>query len=214
MRTVTTEKRDRRSKKLQDRVAAAIDSIVSESSAVSESSPVQETQPSTSRRSRNKCPAPRHAEGETPTEQRPTVVYGGINMHVHGERSPSGVQGPSLRTFPAELVRPPLQPPSDFSYHPASASSSNDLLGQPTGLAEHSGFQREIPTKGSNLARNAVQSQAVQTDPVVVVGPSDKIYFSEGGDCGHVCENCRGLRQAGCIKSKKICQYCVRSRNL
>ena len=57
-------------------------------------------------------------------------------------------------------------------------------------------------------------SQAVQTDPVVVLGSQAHVYLSDGGSCIHSLEGCRGLHQAGHVKSKTVCQYCLRNRRL
>ncbi|CAE7189792.1 RE1, partial [Symbiodinium necroappetens] len=67
--------KERRAKKLQDRVAAAIDSAVSESPTGDEGRPVP-------RKGRNKCPS-EAAEAEPGPSPSPTVVYGGINMSAH-----------------------------------------------------------------------------------------------------------------------------------
>ena len=212
VRALTVEKRERRSKKLEDRVAAAIDSVVSEGSAVGESTPTQEDQARSSRRGRNKCPIDTVDVSASPTDRRPTVIYGGISMHMHGVGFPGeSSPGPFLDYSSSRI---PHQQSGVHSAHTASASSSSAVPYQPSGPVEHSGFQGSFPNKGTNPSRTTVQSSAVQTDPVVVLTSSDRVYFSEGGDCSHVCENCRGLRQAGHVKSKKICQYCVRSQNL
>ncbi|OLQ14783.1 Copia protein [Symbiodinium microadriaticum] len=78
IRAVTVK--ERRAKKLQDRVAAAIDSAVSES-------PTGDEGQSARRKGRNKCP-PMPTEGASTASASPTVVYGGINMHLGEPRRP------------------------------------------------------------------------------------------------------------------------------
>ncbi|CAE7647792.1 GIP [Symbiodinium sp. CCMP2592] len=76
-RAVALDKKDRRARRLQERVAAAIDSAVSES-------PTSDEPRATTRKSRNKCPVngePAGTGGQSP----PTVVYGGINMTLNLE---------------------------------------------------------------------------------------------------------------------------------
>ncbi|CAE7647371.1 GIP [Symbiodinium sp. KB8] len=82
IRAVTVK--ERRAKKLQDRVAAAIDSAVSES-------PTGDEGHAARRKGRNKCP-PVPTDGAAAARDTPTVVYGGINMHVGNHGSPSELQ--------------------------------------------------------------------------------------------------------------------------
>ena len=184
--------KERRAKKLQDRVAAAIDSAVSESPTGDEGRPAP-------RKGRNKCPS-EVAGAEPGTGTSPTVVYGGINMHLATAREP--------REF------------LDQATAAASSTTTNAYPGVsaplpgPAGSVEH--FRVEPPgTRGGpNAGRVATCTQATQTRPVVVLNPEDSVHVSGGGECIHVCRNCRGLRNAGSVKQKAICQYCVRNQKV
>ena len=207
VRAVSVEQRTRRSRKLQERVKAAIDSVVS--------SPTEDEGPQRAR-GRNKCP-PEAAQSSTPSSssQGPTVVYGGISMHMHGAGLyEDGHPAPHASTLTSSSTM-------QSSYHPATAveqlnapASMRPLPDQPTGSEGHHRVLRGDFVRGPSSSKPSMQSQAVQTDPVVVLGPEDRVYLSEGGDCGHVSQNCRGLRQAGHVKTKKVCQYCIRHRGM
>ena len=184
--------KERRAKKLQDRVAAAIDSAVSESPTGDEGRPAP-------RKGRNKCPS-EVTGAESGTGASPTVVYGGINMHLATAREP--------REF------------LDQATAAASSTTATAYPGVPTPRlgptesVEH--FRVEPPRTrgGPNAGRVATCTQATQTSPVVVLNPEDSVHVSGGGECIHVCRNCRGLRNAGSVKQKAICQYCVRNQKV
>ena len=209
VRALSVEKRERRSKKLRDCVSAAIDQAISES-------PTSEETQRPTRKGRNKCP------GVEPLPQAfqepvPTVVYGGINMNMPLPRATEGVpMPPPDDRFPGT----PSEVPFIRSSYPASSSSSGAFhlhahhQVEPTGPVEHPGFRGSRQGEGTSLRNRTTQSQAVQTDPVVVLGPQSHVYLSDGGGCVHSIEGCRGLRQAGHIKSKTLCQYCLRNRRL
>ena len=206
VRSVTTEGAERRFRRLQDRVAAAIDA------AVSESSPTGDEGARVQRRGRNKCPTEPIPCPNPARSQGPTVVYGGINMHMHSARA-------SDESPTAPFLQPAASIDSTYLTQPSGATGSSfnpnlyQLPVEPAGSVGRSGVDETVSTKGPGPSRGPTKSQAVQTEHVMVLASQDRVFLSEGGDCVHCCENCRGLRQAGHVKSKKVCQYCIRSRH-
>ena len=135
-------------------------------------------------------------------------------MHMHGSRASDDV-GPAsyLQAAPAANtgeVTCHLRPSANTSS--ITVRDARTLQAEPTGFVEQPGDDKILSTRGPGPSFREVRTQAVQTEPVVVLSPQDRVYLSEGGDCVHGCENCRGLRQAGHVKSKKVCQYCIRSQ--
>ena len=194
-----------KAKKLQDRVAAAIESVVSESSpSGSEPKPHR-------RKSRNKCP--RSPEPSERVEERPTV-YGGVNIHLaHSPADPQvdayiahrlvyGEPTSSSSSLPPGLPNPqfePVRPPPEAFTMPVAQAMSSQYTGLVRG--EGSSF-------GPSQARTT--TQITQTDPVVILTPDSSVYSSAGGHCIHCEIGCRGLRNAGHIHAKSVCQYCLR----
>ena len=207
VRAINAHKKDRRSRRLQEKVAAAIDSAVSES-------PTGDEAGSQVRRSRNKCTVDYAAEGQAAT--RPTVVYGGINMHLQHPSGSEGVgrasQQPSnpghrqVQDSASASSDLPLDPPT---FLRGSVSEQPCAKGKAAGLLEGSDLALR-PGQGSPSSR----SQASQTDPVIVLDPSEYVYISGGGECVHRSQDCKGLRRAGNIKAKAVCQYCLRTGNV
>ncbi|CAE7295309.1 RE1 [Symbiodinium sp. CCMP2592] len=90
IRAVNGDPRTRRSRKLQEKVKEAIDSVVS--------SPTED-EGGCRDRGRNKCPIGSAGSASSSTgSQGPTVVYGGINMLVHGFIAPSSAVDLDLRS--------------------------------------------------------------------------------------------------------------------
>ena len=110
---LTNDKRERRARKLQERVAAAIDSAVSDSPASDDRAPPP-------RKGRNKCDLDGRSAMEVPRDQSPTVVYGGINMTLPPMQHSSWlVQGPLPGGPTHHAAR------GDASYQHATTSSSS-----------------------------------------------------------------------------------------
>ena len=207
VRAVNAHKKDRRSRRLQEQVAAAIDSAVSES-------PTGDEARSQVRRSRNKCTVDFADEGQAAA--RPTVVYGGINMHL---QQPSG----------SEVVGRAPQQPSNLGHRQVQVSTEGsssmpldtpDFLqgpvsDQPRARRNAAGLlEGSEAARGPGPSRSSCRTQASQTDPVIVLDPSEYVYISGGGDCVHRSQDCKGLRRAGNVKAKAVCQYCLRISNV
>ncbi|CAE7245904.1 GIP [Symbiodinium sp. CCMP2456] len=169
IRAVTTQRQERRNRQLQERVAAAIDSALSES-------PTGDEGVTRRRKGKNKCLPEYHYECDASAGSSPTVVYGDLNMHV----PVAGDVGRAPATYALQ--------PADF------------VGGVPS------------PVTRSTSSTTAV-SQATQTDPVVVLDPGEYVYISGRGDCVHRDQECRGLRRAGVVNAKAVCQYCLKGRN-
>ena len=193
IRAVTVK--ERRAKKLQDRVAAAIDSAVSES-------PTGDEGHAARRKGRNKCP-PVPTDGAAAARDTPTVVYGGINMHVGNHGSPSELQDQVAQSSATSA-------PASSTFYPGKVSPPP----VPTDPAEPTRVSQGSFPRGPNPHAFRTRTQATQTDSVVVLGSEDHVYVSGGGECVHVCRNCRGLRNAGSVKHKTLCQYCLRNQKV
>ena len=194
--------RERRSKKLQERVSAAIDAVVSESSpTASEETPLKQ------RSHRNKCP-PSSSELPASTTLSPVVnvnVNAGLAqaptemlyaLGVHPSTCDSGSSAftrPQSSTFLSERPSVPTLP------HPAAPVQG--LVG---GYGVGTAASTQLPKV----------SQSTQTEAVVVLGPESSVFMSDRGHCAHSDSSCRGLRNAGHVQSKTVCHYCLRKHNL
>ncbi|CAE7765514.1 GIP [Symbiodinium sp. CCMP2592] len=196
--------KERRSKRLQDRVTAAIESVVSETSPSGGSEHAPKA-----RRNRNKCPT---GEGATGTGRSP-VIQAGV-VHVHGPNDPradatavhhplwtqpassSTSMPPGFANPHADLIPPP--PPETYQVQP------------PPGPYPTAQFQGSGIAGTPNPPKPQMVSQITQTDPVIVLSPESSVYNSAGGHCIHMEIGCRGLRNAGHIHTKNVCQYCLR----
>ena len=176
---------ERRARRLEGRVAAAIDAALSES-------PTGDEQRPKPRKNRNKCSESSASSGSTPT-----VVYGGINMHV-----------------------PPVSPPVVNAEANAAHQAQREATGStatanhrnPAGLLgprEHQGLGFKEPDREPRVGPTRKVSSSVQTDPVIVLDPGEYVYVSGGGECVHKDQDCHGLRRAFNIKPKAVCQYCL-----
>ncbi|CAE7359300.1 RE1 [Symbiodinium sp. CCMP2592] len=184
VRAVNGDPRSRRSKKLQDQVKAAIDSVVN--------SPTEDDEPPRAR-GRNKCPV--GSSGSTSpgvSSQGPTVVYGGINMHMHGgshdEPAPAG-----FPAFQAPLTYPGLRivfggMRNDEEVNPLCAvtSASNRVFG--------------VVTQMEALSREASEDQGLDSPGFLVKGWI--LELAEGRD--------GTLRWADFIPSCKNCKERLR----
>ena len=214
VRAVSVEK-ERRARKLQGRVSAAIDAVLSESPTGDESQPRE-------RRGRNKCSDRGRASREGSDLPSPTVVYGGINMHLPAPLVPTGpsVSVPSQASVPtgpspsvpsqasvptgpnsakpsqSPLPTAPLQPEPRVTPWPAqhSAGGSGDgFRGTPPDALHPAGFVGTVEHGGLGLQGQAREPRTVvasrsakstQTDPVIVLDPSEYVYVSgRGGMC-------------------------------
>ena len=128
VRAVTAHK-ERRTKKLQGRVAAAIDAAMSESPTGDELRPQ-------ARKSRNKCPDQSASRHESVSSPSPTVVYGGINMHI-----PLPPTSPEVSHSVPNLAGSPTPPCLAENSGAAAASSSTIARGSevPPGPVERQG---------------------------------------------------------------------------
>ena len=189
VRAVTVHK-ERRAKKLQGRVAAAIDAVMSERPTGDELRP----QP---RKIRNKC-----TESSASSSSMPTVVYGGINMNVPSASS-------------ASEGRPTYNTATPVVQHAAGEGSGSAVpvaTRNPARLSEpgeHQGLDFKGPVWEPRAGSITKVSSSVQTDPVIVLDPGEYVYVCGGGDCVHRDQDCHGLRRAFNIKPKAICQYCL-----
>ena len=208
VRAVNAHKKDRRSRKLREQVAAAIDSAVSESPTADES----RTQ---GRKSRNKCTAEFSAERHQPDLPQPTVIYGGVSMHLQHPCASEAVGRAST-----QQGSPGPGQAQVFSAGSPNPCGTQDLSRGPTSAQLHgSGVARgsqEVfnPVRRPRPSSAGTRTQASQTDPVIVLDPSEYVYISGGGECVHRDQNCRGLRRAGIVKPKAVCQYCLKTSNI
>ena len=202
IRAVSVEK-ERRARKLQGRVSAAIEAALSESPTGDEALPRV-------RKDRTKCSgssAQHRSESTTPT-----VVYGGINMHIPPASVPAeaNLPRPGYATAPVQL--------------PAGACGSSEnavpvtTRGKPAGFVGPDGYEgsgQGTAVREPSRVVASVRSSSMQTDPVIVLDPSEYVYISGRGECVHRDQDCHGLRRAFDIKPKAICQYCLsRSRGV
>ena len=194
VRAVTTHK-ERRAKKLQNKVAAAIDSAMSESPTGDETVP--------KRRGRNKCSDPSATVNEGWQAPSPTVVYGGINVQIpQGSSSADSGQRPGCSSeVPTAREEPQGSKPE--GARPTGVVRS----AEPSRPADNYGFRSGIPARAPSPL--AYVTRSMQTDPVIVLDPGEYVYVSGGGDCVHRSQDCRGLRRAFNIKPKAVCQYCL-----
>ncbi|CAE7531161.1 RE1 [Symbiodinium sp. CCMP2592] len=206
VRAVAASK-ERKAKRLQDRVTAAINAAVSESSPTGSESTVQP------RKGRNKCPrSPGQAPSASP--QHAPAVYGGVNIHLTqnpgdpqvettgAQRQGYGDLFPIQGSFPAG----PVGPPTSYSQ-PVQNPPPCQL-----GPSSSSAVPVRVPNEGfvQGPSQPRTNSQVTQTDPVIVLHPEASVYSSAGGHCIHCEIGCRGLRNAGHIHTRGICQYCLR----
>ena len=218
--------KERRSRKLQGRVSAAIDAVLSESPTGDESKPRE-------RRSRNKCPDQGRTSREGSEFTSPTVVYGGINMHLPAPPVPtgsdtsmpsrasvptgsdtsvpnqaSGPTGPSI-TVPSQ----PSLPMSSPQFEPRAtqwlARRSTEGRAGYEGPVEHGGLGLQGAAHEARTVPISRSSKSTQTDPVIVLDPSEYVYVSGRGECVHKDQDCHGLRRAFDVRPKAICQYCL-----
>ena len=73
--------------------------------------------------------------------------------------------------------------------------------------AEHQRFVGQAPVREPRAS--VVSSSSTQTDPVIVLDPSEYVYVSGRGDCVHKNQDCHGLRRAFDVRPKAVCQYCL-----
>ncbi|CAE7795583.1 GIP, partial [Symbiodinium sp. CCMP2456] len=123
VRALSVPKAERRSKKLQERVAAAIDSAMSES-------PTGDEARTEGRKGRNKCSSNFAQVEPRPLSNSPTVVYGDLNMHWSQASSeqtgpPSSAADGPARHYTAEGVHAttatsyPFQAPDRVALEPS-----------------------------------------------------------------------------------------------
>ena len=223
VRAVSVAK-ERRARKLQGRVSAAIDAVLSESPTGDESQPRE-------RRSRNKCSDQRRASREGSEITPPTVVYGGINMHLPAPLAPTGpgISAPSQATVPtgsgtsvpsqrSASTSVPTQSSLPTAPHQAEPRATQWLAQYPTGEhasfrgpVEHGGVGFQGPARENRTVLVSSSTKSTQTDPVIVLDPSEYVYVSGRGDCVHKDQDCHGLRRAFDIRPKAVCQYCLNS---
>ena len=200
IRAVSTAK-ERKAKRLQDRVSAAIESAVSETSPSGSDATVHK------RRGRNKCP-----QGQPTPEAivpSPTIQAGVV--HLHSPRDPlmnadlayqavfGGMPAASSAAAPQLPVGNVMPTQATAPVHHASSSSIPYPAAQ---------VQTEVRVPGPSQVR--VTSQITQTEPVVILTPDSSVYTSAGGHCIHCEIGCKGLRNAGHIHTRSVCQYCLR----
>ena len=201
--------KERKAKKLQERVTAAIDSIVSETSPSG-------SEPMRVRKGRNKCPPDTSAGAAAVTSP---VIQAGI-VHVHSPADPRVDADQAFwdhyRDAPASSTMPPLYglpdphlptPPPPKAYaipSPPLAHPVVRVLGEGSRGGGLRAREEGIPTQSRKV------SQTTQTEPVIVLSADSSVFMSQGGHCIHCEIGCRGLRNAGHIQSKTVCQYCLR----
>ena len=193
IRAVSVEK-ERRARKLQGRVSAAIEAALSESPTGDEAQPRA--------RGRNKCPGVGdESRGES---AMPTVVYGGINMHIPpAQPTTAAQQGYSQPSASPQL---PVEARGSQQRVAAARPSTTTTGFRPDG---HEGLGRDSVVWEPKRRVAESHSSSTQTDPVIVLDPSEYVYVSGRGDCVQKDQDCHGLRRAFDIRPKAVCQYCL-----
>ena len=196
VRAVSAEK-ERRAKRLQERVQAAIETAVSETSPSGGSG-----SDSRQRRGRNKCPV------EAPTASMNPVIQAGV-VHVHSPADPHMDEAVVYRNMSSSSTAAPQGLPNP-QFMPVPPPPEAYQFAPPT--SPYPVAQTEVfgSTGSPGPSRTRTVSQVTQTDPVVVLGPESSVYLSAGGHCIHCEIGCTGLRNAGHIHTKNVCQYCFR----
>ncbi|CAE7756656.1 RE1 [Symbiodinium sp. CCMP2456] len=161
IRAVTTQKHERKSKKLQERVAAAIDSALSES-------PTGDEGLQRRRKGRNKCLQEYDVDHEPRVERAPTVVYGDINVGVKHAGAPGEDQKFAMSRSRKELAacqRDNLPGPDTAPRtkgagwrHVVAFDFENDRLG----FAMEKASAEELVAREQELREEAGQQGSIQ----------------------------------------------------
>ena len=198
VRAVSAEK-EKRAKRLQERVQAAIETAVSETSPSGGSG-----SDSRQRRGRNKCPG-----GGADCLDEPCDT-GRSGSCPQSSRSTHGRSSCLQKTMPSSSTAAPQGLPNpQFMPVPPPPEAYQSVPPAPPYPAAQTEVFGSISSPGPSRTRTV--SQVTQTDPVVVLGPESSVYLSAGGHCIHCEIGCKGVEETWVTYTRRnVCQYCFR----